>query len=67
MCIPGPDFAVNSDFPDAACNQLRVLGTKIQDQYPVLVNVLMHDLFFIQSGFSGNEKLRITCNLVLPW
>ena len=32
IVVPRPDFAVNPDFADAACDQLRVLGAEVEDQ-----------------------------------
>ena len=38
--IPGPDFTINSALPDPPGNQLGVLRTEIQDQDPVLMNIV---------------------------
>ena len=40
--IPGPDFAVDTDFTDAACDELGVLGPEVEDQDAIGMNVACH-------------------------
>ena len=40
MAVPGHDLAVHADFPDTPGDQLGVLGSEIQDQDPVGMNVV---------------------------
>jgi hypothetical protein len=47
MRVPWPDFTVNTDFPDAPCDQLRVLRTEIQNQDTVLMDVVCHALSIV--------------------
>ena len=37
--IAGVDFRIHAEFAHAACDQLRVLGTEIENQDPVRMNV----------------------------
>jgi len=32
VAVPGVDFAIDADFPDAAGDELGVLGTEVQDE-----------------------------------
>ena len=40
--VPGPQLAVDADFTDTTGDKLGVLGTEIQDEDAVLVNVFSH-------------------------
>ena len=42
--IPRNDLAVDADLANAAGNQLRVLGTKVEDQQTMTMNILCHAL-----------------------
>ena len=44
--IVGIDLTIHAEFAHASCNQLGVLGTEIQDQEPVSMNVVIgsHDI-----------------------
>jgi hypothetical protein len=44
VVIPGPDFAIDADFADAPCDQLRVLRAEVEDEDLVGVDVLHGDL-----------------------
>src|SRR5690606_22516206 len=37
--VPGANFTVDTDFTNASCNQLGVLGTEIENQNPLGVNI----------------------------
>ncbi|MNH13722.1 hypothetical protein D3C79_733030 [compost metagenome] len=52
--IPGPQFAVDTDLTDTAGDKLGVLGTEIQDQDTVSVNIFSH--FIPASGWCGDKK-----------
>ena len=54
--VPGHNLAVHPYLADTSRNQLGVLGTKIQNEQSIAVNILCHARNHVPIGVNAKEK-----------